>query len=135
MAPRLAPRGRPSASTGRKRTHLDLLLADAATGKSQVALAEQDPYWINVSDDLYFFADGRRFLWSSERSGFRHLYLYDLAGHELSQVTRGDWEVERVEGVDERNAQVYFTSTEKSPTERHFYRAALSGRGPRRAHA
>ena len=64
----------------REQNQLELLFADAATGAARTVLAEQDKYWINLSDDLYFLADGRRFLWSSERSGFRHLYLYDLAG-------------------------------------------------------
>jgi dipeptidyl-peptidase-4 len=114
----------------RPQNRLDLLFADAATGKSQTALAERDKYWINLGDDLHFFADGKRFLWSSERSGFRHLYLYDLAGRQLAQLTRGDWEVESVAGVDENNGAVYFTSTRQSPVERHFYRVPLSGGDP-----
>jgi len=113
----------------RPQNRLDLLFADAATGKSQTALTEQDKYWINLSDDLYFLADGKRFLWSSERSGFRHLYLYDLAGKQLAQLTHGDWQVESLDGVDEQNGQVYFTSTEQSPIERQFYRIALSAAG------
>ncbi len=62
----------------RAQNRLDLLFADVANGKSQIDLTEQDKYWINLSDDLHFLGDGQRFLWSSERSGFRHLYLYDL---------------------------------------------------------
>ncbi len=114
----------------RPQNHLDLLFADAATGKSETVLAEQDKYWINLSDDLHFLADGKRFLWSSERSGFRHLYLYDLSGKQLAQLTSGDWEVESLDGVDEQNGQVYFTSTQQSPIERQFYRVALSGGAP-----
>ena len=114
----------------RAQTRLDLLFADAATGTSQVALAEQDKYWINLADDLHFFADGKRFLWSSERSGFRHLYLYDISGKQLAQLTNGDWEVDGVNGVDEQNGQVYFTSTEVSPIERHLYRVSISGGEP-----
>jgi dipeptidyl-peptidase-4 len=114
----------------RTQKQLDLLIADAANGKSHVAFAEKDPYWINLSDDLYFFADGKRFLWSSERSGFRHLYLYDVEGQQRAQLTRGDWEVESVEGVDERAGQIYFMSSEKSAIEQHLYRVALSGGEP-----
>jgi dipeptidyl-peptidase-4 len=102
-----------------------LLFAAADTGKSQVALAEQDKYWINLSDDLKFLADGKRFLWSSERSGFRHLYLYDLAGKQLAQLTHGDWEVSSLASVDEKHGQVYFTATKQSAIERHFYRVAI----------
>jgi dipeptidyl-peptidase-4 len=120
----------------RVQNHLDLLFADAANGKCETVLTEQDKYWVNLSGNgfgpeasgnLYFLADGKRFLWSSERSGFRHLYLYDLAGKQVAQLTRGDWEVDNVVKVDEQAQAVYFTSTQKSPIERQFYRVALSG--------
>jgi dipeptidyl-peptidase-4 len=114
----------------RVQNHLEVLFADAATGKSQTVLTENDKYWINLSSDLHFLSDGRRFLWSSERSGFRHLYLYDLSGKQVAQLTRGDWEVENVAKVDEQAQAVFFTSTQKSPIERHFYRLALSGGEP-----
>src|SRR5208282_237500 len=51
----------------RRQTILDVLLADTATGKTSTLLSEKDDYWINVSDDLHFLKDGKRFLWSSER--------------------------------------------------------------------
>ena len=92
-------------------------------------LTEKDQYWINVSDDLHFLKGSNRFLWSSERSGYRHLYLYDLNGKELAQLTKGNWEVTHVDAVDESNGLVYFSATEKSPIERHLYRIALDGSG------
>src|SRR5438445_317761 len=110
-----------------RKGELDLLIADASTGSSHVALTEKDPYWINVSDDLFFLKDGKRFLWSSERSGYRHLYLYDVGGKQLAQLTKGDWEVAEVDAVDEAKDLVYFTATEKSPMERQLYRVALDG--------
>lgn len=113
----------------RAQTELDLLLADSASGKSSTLLTERDQCWINIHDDLHFFKDGKRFLWSSERSGYHHLYLYDLGVKELAQLTKGDWEVSQVVGVDEAKGIVYFTSTEKSPTEEHLYRIALDGTG------
>ncbi len=113
----------------RMQTTLDLLIADATTGKARAALSENDANWINLSDDLYFLKDGKRFLWSSERSGYRHLYLYDLEGEQLAQLTRGEWEVSAVEAIDEAKGLVYFTATEKSPLERQLYRVALDGTG------
>jgi len=114
----------------RVQNRLELFFADAETGRAQTILSETDPRWINLSDDLRFLADGQRFLWSSERSGFRHLYLYDLSGKQLAQLTRGNWEVDAVESVDEGAGQVYFTSTQASPIERHLYRVSLSGGEP-----
>jgi dipeptidyl-peptidase 4 len=113
----------------RTQTALDLLIADGTTGKARALLSENDANWINVSDDLYFFKDGKRFLWSSEHSGYRHLYLYDLEGKQLTQLTKGEWEVSAVDAVDEAKGLVYFTATEKSPLERHLYRVALDASG------
>jgi dipeptidyl-peptidase-4 len=113
----------------RDQTVLDLLLADTLTGKSSTLLSEKDQFWVNVHDDLHFFKDGKRLLWSSEQSGYRHLYLYDLNGRQLAQLTKGDWEVSQLSGVDEARGIVYFTATEKSPTERHLYKIALDGSG------
>ena len=113
----------------RTQTTLDLLIADTTTGKTRTALSENDSNWINVSDDLYFLKDGMRFLWSSECSGYRHLYLYEVGGKQLAQITKGDWEVAAVDGVDEAKGLVYFTATEKSPLERQMYRVALDGSG------
>jgi dipeptidyl-peptidase-4 len=114
----------------RAQTQLDLLFADAATGRAATILTDQDKNWINVSDILYFFSDDRRFIWSSERSGFRHLYLYDVSGQLITQLTRGDWEVESLGGVDEKHQAAYFISTEKSSIERQLYRVSLSGGAP-----
>ena len=113
----------------RRQTQLDLLFADAITGKSKKVLTDSDEYWVNVNEDLYFFKDGKRFLWGSERSGYLHLYLYDMSGKQIAQVTKGDWEVTGAPTVDETKGLVYFTATEKSPMDRQVYRAALDGSG------
>jgi len=113
----------------RTQTTLDLLIGEGATGHTRVVLSENDPYWINVGDELYFLKDGKRFLWSSERSGHRHLYLYDLEGRQLAQLTKGDWEATALDAVEEAKGFVYFTATEKSPLERQVYRVGLDGTG------
>src|SRR5256885_4417112 len=113
----------------RKQTQIELLVADAGNGKSATVLIDKDSYWINVSDDLYFFKDGKRFLWSSERSGYRHFYLYDLTGKLLAQLTKGEWEISGLSAVDEAKGIVYFSATEKSPTERQLYKVNLDGTG------
>ena len=80
----------------RIQNRLDLLIADITTGSARIVLHEEDPYWINVNDDLRFLKDGKRFLWGSERDGFHHLYLYSTEGKRLHQLTQGDWQVESV---------------------------------------
>ncbi|HEY3837521.1 MAG TPA: S9 family peptidase [Bryobacteraceae bacterium] len=116
----------------RIQNRLDLLVADARTGASHVLLHEEDPYWINLNNHLHFFRDGSRFLWGSERDGFLHLYLYGSDGKLQHQVTQGDWQVEKVLGVDEARGVVYYQSTEPGPLESQFYSIALDGSNKQR---
>ena len=116
----------------RQQTLLQLLIADERDGTSQTILTEPDAYWINIHDDFRFLSDGERFLWSSERSGYRHLYLYDGKGNLLAQITKGNWEVCGIDSVDEAGRAIYFTATEKTPLERHLYRIGFDGSGLKR---
>jgi dipeptidyl-peptidase 4 len=111
----------------RAQNQLELLVADLESRRIQMALSEKDAYWVNLSSAPHFFRDGRRFVWSSERSGYRHLYLYDVTGKLVRQLTSGDWEVTAINDVDEAGSQVYFTATKESSTERRLYRVGFDG--------
>ncbi|HEY3840037.1 MAG TPA: S9 family peptidase [Bryobacteraceae bacterium] len=111
----------------RVQNKLDLLLADIATGASRVVLHEEDPRWINIKSGPRFLSSANEFLWTSERSGFRHLYIYDLDGKLQRQLTSGNWQVDDVAGIDEKSRRVFYTSTEDSPTERQLYSVSLDG--------
>lgn len=115
----------------RIQNRLDLLAVNAAAGTAKVLLSETDPYWVNLGEELRFVGSDR-FLWSSERSGFRHLYLYSRTGEQLAQLTEGDWEVTGVAGIDENAERVYFLSTEASPLERQLYSVRFDGSGKQR---
>jgi dipeptidyl-peptidase-4 len=112
----------------RVQNRLDLLLADPSSGSASPLLHEQDPYWVDVSDSYRFLHDGKHFLWSSERDGFRHLYLYSMDGKLVHPITRGDWDVTEIAGVDEAAKTVYYTSTAQSALERHLYRVGFDGK-------
>jgi len=116
----------------RIQNRLDLLFADASTGAARTVLHEEDPYWINVNDDLRFLKNGKQFLWGSERDGFHHLYLYSIDGRPLHQLTRGEWEVTAVDGIDEAGEEVFYTSTEESPLERQLYSVRFDGKHRRK---
>ena len=111
----------------RAQTELDLLEADRSTGRSKTLLEEKDPHWVNVAGDPIFVDGGKEFLWTSERDGFRHIYLCAASGKVLRQLTQGKWEVTQIAGVNEKAAEVYFISTEKTPLERQLYRVPLVG--------
>lgn len=102
----------------RDQKRLDLLRVDPATGRSAVLFSETSPTWVNLSDNLKPLEDGSM-IWSSERSGYSHLYRWK-AGR-WSQLTRGNWAVEDVAGVDEQARRVYFTGTAETPIEQQLY--------------
>jgi len=112
---------------------LDLMLANIDDGSTEIVLTETDTAWIDAEGGyLEFLDDSDRFVWTSNRDGFSHLYLYSLDGTLEKQVTSGPWEVTSVYGVDERRGVIYFASTKPSPLERHLYRIKLDGSGMRR---
>jgi dipeptidyl-peptidase-4 len=120
----------------RLQTELDLSFADPVTGMVVTVLRETDTNWVNVIDGLRFVRDGKRFIWPSERDGYRHLYLYGIDGRFLGSVTKGNWQI-RISGdesiaVDEAGGTVYFTALEKSSIERHLYSIRMDGTGLKR---
>lgn len=124
----------------RPQTHLQLYFADTRSGAAKHILTETDPGFVNVNDDLHFLSDGKQFLWASERTGYMHIYRYQMDGKLMNAVTSGDWAVassgtgmfwvrNAVTGIDEKNGWVYFTTLKDVSTERQLYRVKLDGTG------
>ncbi|PJJ48472.1 S9 family peptidase [Hymenobacter chitinivorans] len=116
----------------RLQNKLEILHADAGTGKTQVILTDEDKAYVEVNDDLRYLEDGKQFLFSSEKDGYRHLYLYDMKGKLVRQLTKGNWEITSIDGFDEDKGIVYYSSTEVSPLQRQLYRISLKGSGKTR---
>jgi dipeptidyl-peptidase-4 len=104
----------------RDQRRLDLLAADPATGQTRVLLTETSPHWVELTYDFRPLKDGG-FLWSSEQSGYRHLYLHDADGKQVAAITQGEWPVDEVTGVDEARGVVTFTAFKDNPVERRLY--------------
>lgn len=108
---------------------LDLLSVDPTTGASRVILSQKAQAWVDLNDDFRVLSDGR-FIWSNEDSGWRHLYLYDRNGRRLRAITRGDYPVKHLDGVDEQTGDVYFTASMRDgkelPIEQQMFRANLN---------
>jgi len=119
---------------------LELLKVHSRSGESRVLLTETSDTWINLHNELAFLETRPAFIWSSERSGHAHLYLYDNDGGLLRQLTSGDWDVadgararSALLHVDEPGDRVFVTATLDSPMERNIYEVSLSGEfAPRR---
>lgn len=111
---------------------MDLLLCNPQSGAVHSILHEQSKTWLNVADNLFFLKSRPEFLWTSERSGFRHIYRYSNKGKLLGQLTHGDWEVASIAAIDEAKQCVLYTSTQASPIQRQIYSVGFSGGEPER---
>jgi dipeptidyl-peptidase-4 len=123
----------------RNQRKLDLLFSDIDSGKTRTVLTETSNTWIDLNDELSFLKKSHEFIWASARDGYTHLYLYDTDGHLIRQLTAGEWVVDdfrkrAVMGIDEQTRTVYFSATEKSPTERHLYSTSLDTADPHQVH-
>ena len=111
----------------RHQDNLDLLLIDGTTATSKVVLNEKDKAYIDVTDNLTFLKDNS-FIWTSEKDGFNHIYVYDKTGKLKNQVTKGNWEVTAYYGLDEKTKTVFYQSVENGSTIRDVYRIGLDGK-------
>ena len=111
----------------RHQNQLKLLSTDATTGKSQLLYEENNKYFVEVNDDWWFLKDKKNFLFTSEMSGFRQLYLYGLDGKSKTQITKGNYEITEVNGVDEKNRKIYFTLAYPRPMDRNVFVTDFTG--------
>jgi dipeptidyl-peptidase 4 len=110
----------------RDHQRLDLLMADPDSGATRVIVTDRDSAWIDITSDLMFLEDQDRFVWTSEKSGWRHAYLYDYEGNE-TQLTNGDWEISSLIAVDEAAGVLWFYAKKDSFIDQHVYRVSLDG--------
>lgn len=113
----------------------DVMLADPGTGNAKTLFTETDAAWVDTHDDaMRWMADGRRFVWVSERDGWRHAHMASLDGGVLALLTPGNYDVKEVLNVDEEGGFLWFTASPGKPTEQHLYRAPLKpdGKPPER---
>ena len=112
----------------RLQNKLELLLSNTQTGKSDVIYTETNNYYVDITDNLTFLKDGKSFLFSSERDGFNHLYLFDMKGKLQKQLTKGNYDIDNFYGIDEKNKRVWYSSSELNATERYIYSVGLNGK-------
>ncbi|MCI4443426.1 MAG: S9 family peptidase [Lentimicrobium sp.] len=113
----------------RHQDNLDLLFVDGTTAATKVVLNEKNKAYIDFvdTDNLTFLKDNS-FIWTSEKDGFNHIYLYDKTGKLRNQVTKGNWEVTEYYGFDEKTNTVFYQSTESGSINRAVYRSSLDGK-------
>ncbi|MGZ4049633.1 MAG: beta-propeller domain-containing protein, partial [Bacteroidia bacterium] len=104
----------------RHQNKLDLLLDNVTTGESKTVYTESSDTYIDIhegqGDYVNFTNDKKYFIIMSEKDGFNHLYLYDMTGKLVNQITKGNWDVVSYEGIDEKTKTVFYTASETTAT-------------------
>lgn len=120
----------------RHQNHLEFLLADLSKDhpfdiELKRIFEEKSETYIEINDNLTFLSNGKEFLWNSARTGFNHLYLFDMSGKEVRAITSGKWEVTEFLGLDEEEGRVYYIAAEESPLEKAVFTVDLRGKKKR----
>jgi len=114
----------------RHQNHLKLWKVNPMQNKAEVLLEEKDAAYVSIQDQYQFLKDGT-FLWLSERDGFNHIYHYDSNGKLLSQLTKGNWEVTDIYGLNEKSQELYYQSVENGSIGRGVFALKLNNKKKR----
>jgi len=109
----------------RAQTVLDLVTVDADGKAVTPLMSETTDVWINIHNNFEFLDDKQHFVWTSERTGFRHLYIVNARTGKAEPLTSGEWVVNKLEKVDEDAGLIYFTGYKDSPIEQHLYSVSM----------
>ena len=117
-----------------------VMLGDVRTGKVRPVLTEKDEAWVDIAwgdidwdktglarGDAEWIDGGKRFLWASERDGWRHIFSVSRDGSDVKTITNGNYDVVSVERVDQKGGWVYFIASPENATQRYLYRVRLDG--------
>ena len=110
----------------RHQNELKILLFNTLTGKSETIYHETNPYYIQITDNLYFLEDNLHFIFTNEKDGFRHIYRYDMKGNMENKITSGNWDIENISSIDEKKHTIYYIGI-KSPLNRELYSVNFDG--------
>lgn len=102
---------------------------DRAATKSETVILEESKTYIDINDNLTFLKGSKQFIYTSEKSGYNHIYCFDYGKMEEKQITTGNWDVTGISAINEKAKTIYYTSSEVSPTEDHLYSIQFSGKG------
>lgn len=114
-------------TTNRKQNDINLLFVDASSAKAKLILSDTDDAYVDVTDNLTFL-DNNDFIWTSEKDGWNHIYLYDKNGKLINQVTKGPWEVTSYYGYDPKSKRVFYQSSENGAINRGVYSIKINGK-------
>ncbi|MEP2169340.1 MAG: S9 family peptidase [Polaribacter sp.] len=111
----------------RHQNNLNLHKVNALKSSATLLLNETDKAYIDITDNLTFLADNS-FIWTSEKDGYNHVYHYNFNGKLINQITKGNWEVTKYYGFNEKKKTIYYQSVENGSINRGVYSIDLKGK-------
>ena len=120
--------------TNRKQNILEFTACNPSTGRCRAVVRDEWPAsWVDNNPEMKYLADGKRFIWESERNGFRNYYLYDLSGKLLATLTRNQFDAQGIDHVDEKAGVLYYMAHDgDNPMKLQLHRVALTGQNDQR---
>jgi dipeptidyl-peptidase 4 len=120
--------------TNRRQNVMEFIACNPETGKCRVVVREEWlPSWTENSPVMRFLRDGKRFIWASERTGWRNFYLYELSGKPLATLTNHQFEVANIVRVDEEAGTLYYMARSgDNHMKLQLHRVGLDGKGDKR---
>jgi dipeptidyl-peptidase-4 len=115
----------------RHQDHLKIYVVNTKNNSVSVLLEEKDAAYVDITDNLTFLEDDS-FIWTSEKDGYNHIYLYNVDGKLMNQITKGNWEVTNFYGYDQNEDKVYYQGTENGAIHRDVYSIESNGKNKKR---
>lgn len=112
----------------RLQNNLEILAADATTGKTSILYKEENKYYVEINDEIFFLENGKQFIITNSKNKFNHIYMYDMTGKEIAQLTDGKYDVLSIIAVNEKDKTIYYSSSEDSPTCKMIYSVDFTGK-------
>ncbi|BDD08772.1 peptidase S9 [Fulvitalea axinellae] len=118
----------------RLQNRMDILHGNTASGATVTALTETAKTYVDLdyNDNLTYLKNDKGIIRTSEQDGYKHIYWHSADGQQTRQITKGDWEVTELVGVNQKSKKIYFISTETSPLQRELYVIGMNGRGKKK---
>ena len=112
----------------RQQNHLELLAYDIQTKSVRTIFEEREDAYINLHDNFIQLDDNETFIWTSEVSGYNHIYHYNFDGTLIKQITEGEWPVGSIVNVDQKKKKIYFTGFQNLGLDSYFYSVNFNGK-------
>ncbi|MCG8696786.1 MAG: S9 family peptidase [Bacteroidales bacterium] len=111
----------------RLQNKLQVMLCNVESGKVKTVITEEDRAWVEVVKDMQWLDNGERFLWVSEKGGWRQVYLVSRNNGDMLNITPGDYDVIEILRIDEKKKQVFFIASPNNAAERYLFKISMKG--------